>query len=308
MDDYYSDDGMEDDYGDSGWDHEDYEPYISDDGYHVDEQEYEAAAAEEIGEEIEDEIEEEIEEQEEENEEQEEEENVEEEYVDEDEPILYEQQQQQSQQQSQRQSQQQPQSQQQSQQQPQPQQQQQETETFPQIAENDGVEVVGVDERTAEEERGRSRREEGESSSSPTENRIEREGISSKRGESNGNVVDGVCCSICMEPWSSEGDHQVSCLPCGHVYGLSCIKTWIQLSSYSKCPQCNRQCGLEDIKKLYVSRLAVADGEQQKKILSLQAENDFLKMKVRLSSCKNQTAAQLVIFECSLSYCVIVSS
>ncbi|OVA06943.1 zinc finger protein [Macleaya cordata] len=124
-----------------------------------------------------------------------------------------------------------------------------EPETFSQIAENDAVEVVGVvDERTTEEEHDRSRREEGESSSSPTKNIIESQEISSKRGESNVNGSDGVCCSICMEPWSKviiKSD--CSCLPCEHVYGLSCIKKWVQRSSYSKCPQCNRKCGLEDI-------------------------------------------------------------
>ncbi|XP_021642128.2 uncharacterized protein LOC110636631 [Hevea brasiliensis] len=40
--------------------------------------------------------------------------------------------------------------------------------------------------------------------------------------------LDGLCCPICMEPWGSQGDHQVSCLPCGHVYGLSCIRRWLQ--------------------------------------------------------------------------------
>ncbi|OVA06945.1 zinc finger protein [Macleaya cordata] len=137
------------------------------------------------------------------------------------------------------------------------------------------------DEAEQEQDHDRRRTEEGESSSQPTKG-MESEGIR-KKGESNGDEADGVFCSICMEPWSSEGDHQVSCLPCGHLYGLSCIKRWIQQSKRknSKCPQCGRKCALKDIIRLYVSRLAIADGEQQKKFLSLQTENEFLKMKVR---------------------------
>ncbi|KAI3908349.1 hypothetical protein MKX01_027371 [Papaver californicum] len=97
-----------------------------------------------------------------------------------------------------------------------------------------------------------------------------------------GNEIDGVCCGICMEPWSSEGDHQVSCLPCGHVYGLACIKKWIQQCRRgpSKCPQCGRKCTVKNIIKLYVSRLVVTDGAQEQKLHSLKAANDFLKMQM----------------------------
>ncbi|OVA06944.1 zinc finger protein [Macleaya cordata] len=95
-------------------------------------------------------------------------------------------------------------------------------------------------------------------------------------GESNGNDdPDCICCSICMEPWSSVGNHQVSCLPCGHLFGLSCIKRWIQQSrrNNSKCPKCNRKCALKDIIRLYVSGLAVAnyDEELEKRLLTLEA-------------------------------------
>ncbi|KAL1201524.1 hypothetical protein V5N11_002724 [Cardamine amara subsp. amara] len=32
-----------------------------------------------------------------------------------------------------------------------------------------------------------------------------------------------VLCSICMEAWTNGGEHQICCLPCGHLYGFSCI-------------------------------------------------------------------------------------
>nr|GEY42466.1 zinc finger, RING/FYVE/PHD-type [Tanacetum cinerariifolium] len=54
-----------------------------------------------------------------------------------------------------------------------------------------------------------------------------------------------------------------SCLPCRHLYGLSCIKKWlIQSSSSGKCPQCNTLCKYEDVIPLYASRLC--DSAHQK--------------------------------------------
>lgn len=87
-----------------------------------------------------------------------------------------------------------------------------------------------------------------------------------------------------------------SCLPCGHIYGLSCIKKWLLqrrssgkvcplcynfyqkkmmlasvISSYEslncyQCPQCNQFCTSKDVRVLYASRLCVADEELHKVI------------------------------------------
>ncbi|KAL1822696.1 hypothetical protein ACET3Z_009474 [Daucus carota] len=87
------------------------------------------------------------------------------------------------------------------------------------------------------------------------------------------NEIDGLCCPICMEPWTSEGVHQVCCLPCGHIYGLSCIQKWIrQRQSSRKCPQCKRSCSLKDVRLLYASRIVVVDEELQKKVQKLEAK------------------------------------
>lgn len=108
------------------------------------------------------------------------------------------------------------------------------------------------------------------------------EGEMSYRIGSEAQEAHTICCPICMESWSSEDKHQVCCLPCGHVYGFSCIEKWLRQSARNsaKCPQCSNKCSVKDIIKLYVSRIAVVDGEQQKKLLSLQSENEFLKMKI----------------------------
>ncbi|KAM1053560.1 hypothetical protein ACFX2I_000984 [Malus domestica] len=91
--------------------------------------------------------------------------------------------------------------------------------------------------------------------------------------------TEGLFCPICMEAWESQGDHQVSCLPCGHVYGLSCIRRWIQQHGgiVAKCTQCNSKYNLKDIIKLFGSPIVVLDESLHKKVRSYEAEVASLK-------------------------------
>ncbi|CAA0830327.1 Transducin/WD40 repeat-like superfamily protein [Striga hermonthica] len=91
-------------------------------------------------------------------------------------------------------------------------------------------------------------------------------------GEFNGGEVDGLCCPICFEAWSSGGDHHICCLPCGHIYGLSCIRKWLARRGSSKCPQCKKNCRMKDIRLLYATRIVAIDGELQKTVRSLEAK------------------------------------
>ncbi|KAI8563273.1 hypothetical protein RHMOL_Rhmol03G0100100 [Rhododendron molle] len=85
--------------------------------------------------------------------------------------------------------------------------------------------------------------------------------------------IDGLFCPICMEAWTSGGDHQVCCLPCGHLYGASCIKRWLQQRKNSgKCPQCNRKSTLKDVRVIYAQQIVAIDQEIQKKVRSLEAK------------------------------------
>ncbi|XP_010495060.1 PREDICTED: E3 ubiquitin-protein ligase RFWD3-like [Camelina sativa] len=94
-------------------------------------------------------------------------------------------------------------------------------------------------------------------------------------------------CSICMEVWTNGGEHQVSCLPCGHLYGFSCINKWLQLRpSSGKCPQCNRACSFKDVVKIYASKIAAVDDEGQKRIVSLEAKLSSVEEKTRSLSNK----------------------
>ncbi|XP_039155513.1 uncharacterized protein LOC104439370 [Eucalyptus grandis] len=102
------------------------------------------------------------------------------------------------------------------------------------------------------------------------------EGSQWNRGE-----IDGLFCPICMEAWTDDGDHHMCCLPCGHIYGMSCIKRWLkQRGNSGKCPQCNNKCKLKDVRKLFATRLVTVDEESQKKIRFLEAKCASLEKKV----------------------------
>ncbi|KAJ4704979.1 E3 ubiquitin-protein ligase RFWD3 [Melia azedarach] len=93
--------------------------------------------------------------------------------------------------------------------------------------------------------------------------------------------IEGLFCPICMDAWTNNGSHHICCLPCGHIYGLSCIKRWLQQGQSSgKCPQCNQKCSLKDVRKLFASRIVAIDEESQKRIHSLEAKCASLEKKI----------------------------
>ncbi|KAL2345091.1 hypothetical protein Fmac_006376 [Flemingia macrophylla] len=92
--------------------------------------------------------------------------------------------------------------------------------------------------------------------------------------------IDGLVCPICMDVWTNKGEHHICCLPCGHIYGLSCIKRWLQRRENSaNCPQCNSKCSMKDVRKLYASRVVAVDEESEKRIRTLEAKCTALESK-----------------------------
>ncbi|XP_062117358.1 uncharacterized protein LOC133831167 isoform X2 [Humulus lupulus] len=98
-------------------------------------------------------------------------------------------------------------------------------------------------------------------------------GEGSQEKEWNRSEIDGLFCPICMEAWCNDGDHHICCLPCGHIYGMSCIKKWLQMrKNQGKCPQCNKKCTPKDLRKLFASRLVAVDEDSQKRIRLLETK------------------------------------
>ncbi|KAI5319263.1 hypothetical protein L3X38_038971 [Prunus dulcis] len=128
------------------------------------------------------------------------------------------------------------------------------------------------------EEWGRKRRRAGEGKTASCDGIGSAE--SSQGSHWTRNEIDGLFCPICLEAWTNDGDHHICCLPCGHIYGMSCIRKWLQQRKNSgKCPQCNKKCALKDVRKLFASRIVSVDEESQKMIRSLEAKCDSLEKK-----------------------------
>ncbi|WOK98914.1 hypothetical protein Cni_G07626 [Canna indica] len=104
-------------------------------------------------------------------------------------------------------------------------------------------------------------------------------------GGSNGVDLDrslSPSCSVCFGPWSSDGPHRVCCIPCGHVYGRSCLEKWLGQcgKNNGKCPQCNRKFRQKDIINLYAPQIAVPNDDLEKEVRCLREENKALKLEV----------------------------
>ncbi|XP_073353348.1 uncharacterized protein [Aegilops tauschii subsp. strangulata] len=72
-------------------------------------------------------------------------------------------------------------------------------------------------------------------------------------GEAKATPSPATICAACTEPWSSNGPHRMCCIPCGHVYGRSCMEKLLGRSGQNsaKCPQCGKQFEEKLIINLY---------------------------------------------------------
>ncbi|GJX53658.1 zinc finger, RING/FYVE/PHD-type containing protein [Tanacetum coccineum] len=74
----------------------------------------------------------------------------------------------------------------------------------------------------------------------------------------NSKRVEFDLCPICIKPWTfDDKTHQMSSLPCGHMFGFSCLKKWIDDRPSDKCPQCYQNFSLESVIHLYAPRLCI---------------------------------------------------
>lgn len=90
---------------------------------------------------------------------------------------------------------------------------------------------------------------------------VENTSTTSKLNEDHGRPEDNDnTCPICYEPLTSTGDHRVSSLKCGHLFGLMCITKWVTRNHGSAlCPQCNTKARKVDIRPLYAASIKVID-------------------------------------------------
>lgn len=81
-------------------------------------------------------------------------------------------------------------------------------------------------------------------------------------GASGVSGASGAKCAICLQNMTSDGEHRIASLKCGHVYGYSCISSWIDRTSRATCPKCRVSTGRGDIRVLHFDSDPVVPGEE----------------------------------------------
>ena len=90
------------------------------------------------------------------------------------------------------------------------------------------------------------------------------------KDESSQPEEDSVTCPICFENWTSNGEHRVVSLKCGHLFGKVCIERWLKNSVFAgnkgKCPQCNCEAKKSDIRLLFTKKIVTYSCEECDKL------------------------------------------
>ncbi|XP_034064383.1 E3 ubiquitin-protein ligase RFWD3 isoform X2 [Gymnodraco acuticeps] len=110
-----------------------------------------------------------------------------------------------------------------------------------------------------------------------------------------GEEGEGDVCSICFEPWTTAGEHRISALRCGHLFGFTCITRWLKAQgSAAKCPQCNKKAKRSDIVLLYAPRLRALDNSEQEILKKSLEQEQSLRRKAELESAQYKLKLQVV--------------
>ncbi|XP_024025111.1 uncharacterized protein LOC112092674 isoform X2 [Morus notabilis] len=173
-----------------------------------------------------------------------------------------------------------------------------------------------IDELDSEEDEEEDEEEEGEGEGEGEACFLGDEG--SEGNQWSASEIDGLFCPICMEPWTNDGDHHICCLPCGHIFGMSCIQKWLKkCQNQGKCPQCNRRCKLKDVRKLFAARVVAIDEEAQKRACWSKKEAEWRKMEAELqlevqqlkeSHPEVERARRKLLLDYDLYYCAFANT
>ncbi|XP_008570997.1 PREDICTED: E3 ubiquitin-protein ligase RFWD3 [Galeopterus variegatus] len=109
---------------------------------------------------------------------------------------------------------------------------------------------------------------------------------------------EGNTCSICLEQWTNAGDHRLSALRCGHLFGYRCISKWLK-GQARKCPQCNKKAKHSDIVVLYARALRALDTSEQERMKSSLLKEQMLRKQAELESAQCRLRLQVLTHECT---------
>ncbi|NXU54882.1 RFWD3 ligase, partial [Turnix velox] len=109
---------------------------------------------------------------------------------------------------------------------------------------------------------------------------------------------EGDTCTICFEQWTNAGDHRLSALRCGHLFGYRCIEKWLR-GQPGKCPQCNKKAKRSDIVVLYARTLKALDTSEQERMKSSLEMEQKLRRQAEMESAQSRLQLQVLTDECS---------
>ncbi|KAM5263696.1 E3 ubiquitin-protein ligase RFWD3 [Ctenodactylus gundi] len=109
---------------------------------------------------------------------------------------------------------------------------------------------------------------------------------------------EGDTCTICFEQWTNAGDHRLSALRCGHLFGYRCIFKWLK-GQTRKCPQCNKKAKHSDIVVLYARTLKALDTVEQENLKRYMVKEQMLRKQAELESAQCRLQLQVLTDECS---------
>ncbi|KAF2978881.1 hypothetical protein EK904_006131, partial [Melospiza melodia maxima] len=109
---------------------------------------------------------------------------------------------------------------------------------------------------------------------------------------------EGDTCAICFEQWTNAGEHRLSALRCGHLFGYTCIERWLK-GQAGKCPQCNKKAKRSDIVVLYARTLKALDTSEQERMRSSLEKEQMLRRQAELESAQSRLQLQVLTDECS---------
>lgn len=75
-----------------------------------------------------------------------------------------------------------------------------------------------------------------------------------------GNLSEDNTCAICLFQWTTEGEHCLVSLRCGHLFGRKCIRRSVRMNH--KCPICQKNANWRDIRKIYCSSGIMASNSE----------------------------------------------
>lgn len=111
---------------------------------------------------------------------------------------------------------------------------------------------------------------------------------------------DGKTCPICFAEWTSAGDHRISSLKCGHVFGHSCVLRWLNLSNKGDkcCPVCKAKAKYSDVRCLYARRLVAVDNSEveaiKKEVHAAVSEKNRIQVELTKVQCREHTLVRQV--------------